>query len=103
MRLLKRTYGGGYPEPQSRRNSTKFARVVGAPQALASMGHAATPVAQQKARLQTALPSAELPKCYGNRVDKMPNGRFEIEVRCRGRRSARPVDAAIQIGPNREC
>ena len=51
---------------------------------LALLGYAAPAVAQQKARLQTAVPSAsiyfELLKRYADRVDKMSNGRIKIEV-----------------------
>src|SRR5690349_17756247 len=61
---------------------TKFLR----PLALAAMaiGLAASASAQQKIRLQSAVPSAsiyfELLKRYADRVDRMSNGRIKIEV-----------------------
>ena len=53
----------------------KLRYLVGALLALTMIGHAATAVAQTKARMQTAVPSAsiyfELLKRYADRVDKM--------------------------------
>ena len=58
--------------------------VIAALLGLALLGYAAPAVAQQKARMQTAVPSAsiyfELLKRYADRVDKMSNGRIKIEV-----------------------
>jgi len=52
--------------------------------ALVLVGYAGTALAQQKVRMQTAVPSAsiyfELLKRYADRVDKMSNGRVKIEV-----------------------
>src|SRR6188508_3329164 len=52
--------------------------------ALAFVGSASSAFAQQKVRMQTAVPSAsiyfELLKRYSDRVDKMSNGRVKIEV-----------------------
>jgi TRAP-type mannitol/chloroaromatic compound transport system substrate-binding protein len=52
--------------------------------ALAFLGQASAALAQQKVRMQTAVPSAsiyfELLKRYADRVDKMSNGRVKIEV-----------------------
>src|SRR5262245_37580234 len=52
--------------------------------ALAFVGFAGAAFAQQKVRMQTAVPSAsiyfELLKRYADRVDKMSNGRVKIEV-----------------------
>src|SRR5918993_4515171 len=52
--------------------------------ALALVGSASPGVAQQKIRMQTAVPSAsiyfELLKRYAERVDRMSNGRIKIEV-----------------------
>ena len=62
----------------------KAKAVIAALLGLVFMGHAAQAVAQQKARMQTAVPSAsiyfELLKRYADRVDKMSNGRIKIEV-----------------------
>src|SRR6187401_3808948 len=61
-----------------------FRKALAALVALVFMGHATQAVAQQKARMQTAVPSAsiyfELLKRYADRVDKMSNGRIKIEV-----------------------
>src|SRR6185295_7307622 len=63
----------------------KIKGVIAALLGLALVGYAAPVVAQQqKARMQTAVPSAsiyfELLKRYADRVDKMSNGRIKIEV-----------------------
>lgn len=62
----------------------RLRHLMGALLALTVIGHAATAVAQTKARMQTAVPSAsiyfELLKRYADRVDKMSNGRIKIEV-----------------------
>ena len=62
----------------------KAKAVIAALLGLVFMGHATQAVAQQKARMQTAVPSAsiyfELLKRYADRVDKMSNGRIKIEV-----------------------
>ena len=52
--------------------------------ALTLVASSVTVLAQQKVRMQTAVPSAsiyfELLKRYADRVDKMSNGRLKIEV-----------------------
>ena len=62
----------------------KAKAVIAALLGLVFMGHATQAVAQQKARMQTAVPSAsiyfELLKRYADRVDKMSNGRIKMEV-----------------------
>ncbi|HET7910736.1 MAG TPA: C4-dicarboxylate ABC transporter substrate-binding protein, partial [Pseudolabrys sp.] len=59
-------------------------KVLAALVALLFVGYAGAASAQQKVRMQTAVPSAsiyfELLKRYADRVDKMSNGRVKIEV-----------------------
>jgi TRAP-type mannitol/chloroaromatic compound transport system substrate-binding protein len=61
-----------------------FRKALAALIALVLVGYAGTALAQQKVRMQTAVPSAsiyfELLKRYSDRVDKMSNGRVKIEV-----------------------
>ena len=61
-----------------------FRKALAALVALVLVGYAGTALAQQKVRMQTAVPSAsiyfELLKRYADRVDKMSNGRVKIEV-----------------------
>jgi TRAP-type mannitol/chloroaromatic compound transport system substrate-binding protein len=61
-----------------------FRKALAALVALVLVGYAGTASAQQKVRMQTAVPSAsiyfELLKRYADRVDKMSNGRVKIEV-----------------------
>jgi len=61
-----------------------FRKALAALVALVLVGYAGTALAQQKVRMQTAVPSAsiyfELLKRYSDRVDKMSNGRVKIEV-----------------------
>ena len=61
-----------------------FRKALAALVALVFVGYAGTALAQQKVRMQTAVPSAsiyfELLKRYSDRVDKMSNGRVKIEV-----------------------
>ena len=61
-----------------------FRKALAALVALVFVGYAGTALAQQKVRMQTAVPSAsiyfKLLKRYSDRVDKMSNGRVKIEV-----------------------
>ena len=61
-----------------------FRKALAALVALVFVGYAGTALAQQKVRMQTAVPSAsiyfELLKRYADRVDKMSNGRVKIEI-----------------------
>src|SRR6186713_1357030 len=61
-----------------------FRKALAALVVLVLVGYAGTALAQQKVRMQTAVPSAsiyfELLKRYADRVDKMSNGRVKIEV-----------------------
>src|SRR6186713_2524870 len=61
-----------------------FRKALAALVVLVLVGYAGTALAQQKVRMQTAVPSAsiyfELLKRYADRVDKMSNGRIKIEV-----------------------
>src|SRR4026208_1070009 len=61
-----------------------FRKALAALVVLVLVGYAGTALAQQKVRMQPAVPSAsiyfELLKRYSDRVDKMSNGRVKIEV-----------------------